>query len=190
MGYVNVYAIFKNENVYTFVEKLDTRSDVSDFIESENYIVGDDKQMVNLFGGRIILKYVNSSCYKMKIDDIEIVTIKYSASGNGFYIENGHSPSQIVAYLNQIENLGIDSFLDNYKMQLQNWKKEMENLVDKIEQELSIKYDDSQNKKLNRFRDFIMELSCILLALLINMNAGLDNYNYVNAYDTIINLFF
>lgn len=190
MGYVNVYAILKNENVYTFVEKLDTRSDVDNFIESENYIVGDDKKKTNLFGGRIILKYVSPSCYSMKIDGVEIITVKYSSNYESFYIDEDLAPSQLVAYLNQIENLGIDSFLDNYKMQLQNCKEETENLADKIEQELTLKYDEAQSKKLNKYRKFIMELSCTILALLINMNAGLDNHCYTNAYDTLINLFF
>ena len=32
---------------------------------------------------------------------------------------------KIAAYLNQIENLGVDSFLENYKLQLQELKKEI-----------------------------------------------------------------
>ena len=188
MGYVNVYAIFKNENVYTYVENLKTRSDVSGFIESDNYIVGDDKRNANLFGGRVVLKYNRTyNKYLMEIDGIQIVSIIYR---DGCCMGDLLSPSKLVAFLNQIENLGIDSFLDNYKMQLQNWKTELENLADKIEQELSVKYDDSQNKKLSEYRTFIMQLGCILLSLFINMNAGLDNHCYTNAYDTIINLFF
>ena len=45
-------------------------------------------------------------------------------------------------------------------------------------------------KNADQLKKFINELTCIIYCLLINMNAGLDNQFYTDAYNEIINLYF
>lgn len=123
--------------------------------------------------------------FNLHVDGIEILSI--SKDGH-FHIYN--YPSKVVAYLNQIENLGVDSFLENYKQQLQQIKLEFESYADGIQQELAINYDEKKAEKLSNYKEFILTLGCVIFVLLINMNAGLQNQDYINAYDNIINTYF
>ena len=97
---------------------------------------------------------------------------------------------QVALFLNQIENLGIDSFLDNYKVQLRNLKKELEEVAVGWQKELLVEYDENKSYDLAELRRTLLYMSCFLFSLFINMNAGLSNQNYMNAYDTIINMYF
>lgn len=192
-------AIFKNEIVYVLVRNKDIRKDVN-IENSENLILCDNELChINiLYGGRVYLKipeYVyyghtkyRDYCY-MKVDGIEI---------NNFFVNEDGLPisdyelslEQVTAYLNQIENLGVDSFLENYKLQLQDLKKECETKVEVIRQDLNINYDEEKASFLKSLENFILSITFVIFSLLINMNAGLDNHCYTDAYNTIIGLYF
>lgn len=182
--------IFKNENVYVYI---DTDNEPTNQIEDEDaFIVGEGKTSQVLYGGRVKVSYlyyrdggINYDTLSLKIDGIEIRKLYSNAT---FY--ESSTPSEIVAYLNQIENLGIDSFLENYKQQLQQMKIEFEAFADGLQQELAINYDDKKAEELSKYKKFILKLGCVIFALLINMNAGLQNQDYINAYDNIINTYF
>ena len=183
--------IFKNENVYVYI---DTDNEPTSQIDEEKaFIVGEGKNSNILYGGRVKVSYlsyrngwnINYDTLSLKIDGIEIRKLYSNAT---FY--ESSTPSEIVAYLNQIENLGVDSFLENYKQQLQQMKIEFEAFADGLQQELTINYDEKKAEELSKYKRFILYLGCVIFALLINMNAGLQNQDYINAYDNIINTYF
>lgn len=188
-------AIFKNENVYVFVKNKSIRDDVS-LDNLENLILCDkkikDKNV--LYGGRVSLEWshsygsYNNSCH-IKIDGIDIAKYYFNPSGEAeATFELG--ADIVIAYLNQMENLGVDSFLENYKLQLQELKKELESIAENMQQKLDINYDEKKASLLDSLKIFIMKMNGVIFSLLINMNAGLQNHDYTNAYDTIINLYF
>ncbi len=184
--------IFKNENVYVYLDTdKNPQCELSELKDKEAFIVGTSKYTQILYGGRVRVSYHTSyngikfNELSLVIDGIEIRKLYSNAS---FYTSS--TPSEVVAYLNQIENLGVDSFLENYKQQLKQAKLEFEAFADGLQQELAINYDEKKAEELSKYRKFILTLGCILFALLINMNAGLQNQDYINAYENIINSYF
>lgn len=181
---------FKNENVYVYID-----TDKEPINQAENeyaFIVGEGKTSQILYGGRVKVSYlyyqsggINYNTLSLKIDGIEIRKLYSNAS-----FGESSTPSEVVAYLNQIENLGVDSFLENYKQQLLQMKIEFEAFADGLQQELAINYDEKKAEVLSKYKRFILTLGCVIFALLINMNAGLQNQDYINAYDNIINTYF
>ena len=190
-------AILKKENVYIAVMSKDAREEV-DFTKSNDLILCSLEDITNnyLYGGRVKLYLKEYACnmYCSNICHIEIDGIKLerpvSRDSGKIELVSTYELSHAVAYLNQIENLGIDSFLENYKLQLQELKSELAAQAENMQQELAINYDDDKAKVLNSIREVIFRLVCIIFALLVNMNAGLENHHYTDAYDNIINLYF
>ena len=189
-------AIFKNENVYVVVRNKKLRDDV-DLDNNENLILCNLKEEFaknSLYGGRVYLEiptytsYGNTCYYDycyMKVDGCDIMS---DHSQNGMVYEL--NLEKVAAYLNQIENLGMDSFLENYKLQLQELKKELENNIKEIQQELTIENNEEKAKTLDSLRELVVSITFSIFFLLVNMNAGLENHNYIDAYNNIINLYF
>ena len=182
-------AIFKYDNVYVIAPSKDIRQDVNvEDIQELVYAfnVNDD---VNLYGGRIYLRYYDRENLIMTVDGITIKGIGFSSSGE-CETTSYMSLHKATSFLNQIENLGVDTFIENYKIQLQTLKTEIEGSVIKLEQELSIQQDEDKNSVLNNLRASLRMLSCMIFMFLINLNAGLDNHCYSEAYENITNLYF
>lgn len=184
-------AIFKSGNVYVLSPLGNVRNDVN-IEEIQELICGNSpkKSRANLYGGRVGLYYRSySMCIEMKVDGLLIEEISFSSAG----VCNLCSEMDIhraVAYLNQIENLGVDTFIENYKAQLQALKEEIEASAVKLEQELSVQQDEEKSSLLKNLRSSIRSISCLIFMLLINLNAGLENHDYTEAYETILNLYF
>ena len=183
-------AIFKKENVYVAIKGKNFRDginleDVDSLIFSPQYKY--KKNEVSLYGGRVYLHYYNDDL-TFAIDGIPIREIRNYK--NGFFASSSMEVDKAAAFLNQIENLGVDSFLENYKSQLQEFKNIIEIQAEKIEQEQSQQFDKDKSAFLTSLKNLINELTCILFCLLINMNAGLDNQFYTDAYNEIIYLYF
>lgn len=89
---------------------------------------------------------------------------------------------KITAYLNQIEQLGVDTFLANYKAAIIAEKEELSAMCDKLAAELQLRENEEKEKTLSRLRSKIENLIGLLFLLTINMNAGLDNQAYIDAY--------
>ena len=180
--------IFKNENVYVYiVTDKDSRCELKD---NTAFIIGEDKHSCFLYGGRVkISQHYRYGWHKNElsfcVDEIEIRKIRSNASYHDY-----STPSEVVAYLNQIENLGVDSFLENYKLQLQQVKQEFETFAEGLQHELALNYDEKKAEELSKYKKFILTLGCVLFALFMNMNAGLQNQDYINAYENIINSYF
>ena len=191
-------AILKKDNVYILVRDKNPRAGIT-LDNLENLILCNNLNLKsisiiknNIYGGRVYLEipaYRNGSdmlydyCY-LTIDGIEIMRFELYSSTNKLSFEH------ITAYLNQIENLGVDSFLENYKLQLQEIKKEFESMKDELQSELAVNYDENKASTLDYIKKMILSITCIIFSLLINMNAGLNNHHYINAYNEIINMYF
>ena len=190
-------AIFKNENVYVVVRNKEIRNDVN-LDNNEHLILCTQRyykshNKYSLYGGRVYLEvatydingYIHycDYCY-MTVDGCVIKLLTPNEMFNGVKLE------QVAAYLNQIENLGVDSFLENYKLQLQELKKELENNIKELQQELTIENNEEKAKTLEELKKLVLAITCSIFFLLVNMNAGLDNHSYTDAYNTIINLYF
>lgn len=190
-------AIIKHENVYVFVsDKNKTlREDVN---LEDSLILCKDKKVIRrfLYGGRVYLSFVagtggfiHDDLCTIAIDGITIKSF-YVDSSNKVFSNNNLDLSKATAYLNQIENLGVDSFLENYKLQLQEIKKEFESMKDELQSELAVNYDENKASTLDSIKKMILSITCIIFYLLVNMNAGLNNHHYINAYNEIINMYF
>ena len=187
-------AIFKNENVYVVVRNKEERNDVNLDNNEHLILARHGRYSINsLYVGRVYLRiptYYNYGylvyhdyCY-MTVDGCYIKLLTPNVMTDELEFE------QVAAYLNQIENLGVDSFLENYKLQLQELKKELENNIKELQQELTIENNDEKAKTLEKLREIVLSITCSIFFLLVNMNAGLDNHSYTSAYDQIINLYF
>lgn len=181
-------ALFKSDNVYVIIRDVDIDSSNSpkELVISDEY-TGFTKRKL-LYGGRVILEYYRS--WSIIIDGMTIQCFHFNEHTAKPYAEVSLEPEQIAAYLNQIENLGVDSFLTNYKSQVQEFKKECEAMIEEIKRDLDANYNEKKEAHLSSLRSFVMNLACMLIMLMINMNAGLDNHCYTTAYDKIINLYF
>lgn len=182
-------AIFKNENVYV-VSPLDyVRNDI-DIDEIQELVYDSEKKSsVNLYGGRVGLDNGGWGYIEMSVDGLLIKEISFSSNGV-CNMDSKMDLRRAVAYLNQIENLSVDAFLENYKAQLQALKEEIEASAVKLEQELSVQQDEEKSSLLKNLRSSIRSISCLIFMLLINLNAGLENHDYTEAYETILNLYF
>ena len=189
--------IFKKGNVYVAVINKSERDDV-DKDDMDTLIMTLENKYHNkyLYGGRVCIEkpYVLSSkageiLLHLKVDGISIQQINCRDNFD-CYLSDSLNLEKVIAFLNQMENLGIDSFLENYKAQLQQFKIEMEEKVEKMEQEQSVNYNEDRNESITSLKVMIAKLTCMIFCLLINMNAGLDNQSYTDAYNEIINLYF
>ena len=182
--------IFKCENVYVLVKDKELSNDENSSIPTELVFSFDNhySKEISLYSGRVQItteRYGDENY--IDIDGIAICSFRCDVNPS---MTNCLSLEKVVAYLNQIENLGVDSFLENYKCQIQELKKECEGRIKDLEQDLALKHDDGKAMILSTFKNFVMNLACMVIMLMINMNTGLDNHCYTTAYDKIINLYF
>lgn len=171
-------AIFKKENVYVLVRNIDYGKREQIFSDPSFVVADESKCECNLYGGRVYI-YGYGSCI-----DIDGISIKYF-NGSDCSSTDSLSIDIICAYLNQIENLGVDTFLENYKKSLMVLKQELITMSEKYEQELAASEDDNKKKILEKIRAKIRNIVCLIFVLSINLNAGLDNHQYIDAYEEV-----
>ena len=134
-----------------------------------------------LFGGRVGVCYYCG--WNLSVDGIEIKVLRYTTD----YPYVGNSFRNVVACLNQMQQLGVDTFLANYKLSLEKTKEELAVICDKLEGELSVQENEEKAKLLAKLRNVIIEMIVVLFGLMVDVNVGLDNHNYVDAYNEIVN---
>lgn len=107
------------------------------------------------------------------------------------YVTDDLTTQKVTAYLNQIEQLGIDTFLENYKTTLENFKADIMTLCEKYESLL--KEEEPNSGSANTYKDFLDRarfcltiLTIILFSLACNMKTGLDNHVYEDAYNEVL----
>lgn len=174
-------AIFLVNGVYVCID--DNRSYKRELEEEQTFIVKEGGRCV-LFGGRVVVKG-SSLGSELSIDGIELMNI---AIGETIHLSEIFSIEAITAYLNQMGQLGVDTFLCNYKETAKCLKNEVSSLSCKLEAELQVREDKEKERSLMRLRKIIDGLIGLLFLLSINMNAGIDNHTYINAYDECENI--
>lgn len=168
-------AIIFKDNVYVYIRGGECKDENINQKEKVFNLPGTHE----LYGGRVQISLNNSmNGQEIKIDGISILRLS-----EYYTLEKGFSPNTICAYLNQIHQLGIDTFLANYKVSIEKLKIEITNRLDEIKV--------TDNKSLiSKLNEILNLLTVILFALWMNMNAGLDNHIYTETYNNIINLYF
>ncbi len=178
-------AILKKENVYVVIKQKEIRNEI-DLKEVDSLIFEESsKNNVYLFGSRVNLCSSNNGVV-LKVDGITIQEIQHNDFR--YYLTPSIELDKATAFLNQMENLGVDTFIENYRNQLKELKKEIEKDIEKMEQIQSSHISDIDFIKSLKF--ILAELSCLIFCFFINMNAGLNNHNYMDAYNKIVNLYF
>lgn len=176
--------LFKN-GVYTLIEHSLTDKKIEELSKDKSFVVsstqsGSGLNTFSLYGGRVKIEREESwygsslqSKFQLFIDGFEITKREYVHS---------EILDKITAYLNQIEQLGVDTFLANYKAAIIAEKEELSAMCDKLAAELQLRENEEKEKTLSRLRSKIEDLIGLLFLLTINMNAGLDNQAYIDAY--------
>ena len=168
----------------------DSSFEFSENLPEEAIVVDDNSAEKQLFGGRIRLTRITRSGVRLYVDGIKIQVIDFDDSDGNLTFEQDLPKDSVCSFLNQIEMLGVDTFLDNYKQSLLDAKEKFEDLARKIETNISISPNDSNLKHRLRFiNEFLGEVICIIFMLAINMNAGMDNHMYSNAFSEFVNLY-
>lgn len=149
-----------------------------------------------LYGGRVEVEfpsYERGGC-TLTIDGVEIKSLDYQYL-NGtcavIGVKNELTMQKVTAYLNQIEQLGIETFLENYKTALENSKADIMVLCEKYESLL--KEDESDSGSANTYKAFLDRaracltiFTIILFSLACNMKTGLDNHVYEDTYNEVL----
>lgn len=177
-------AILLENGIYIGVDtNVDESLDNSKIQESKELVCCNVYSSDNaiLFGGRVGVRYYSD--WNLSVDGIEIKVLKYWNDLPYF----GDSFQNVVACLNQMQQLGVDTFLANYKLSLEKTKEELTVICDKLEGELSVQENEWKAKLLAKLRGVIIEMIVILFGLMVDVNVGLDNHNYVDAYNEIVN---
>lgn len=166
-------AIIFKDNVYVYIKRKECKDE--NIMQKEEVFKFPGNY--NLYGGRVEIRLSNNIS-SLTIDGISIIRL------DQYYNLDEDLPlNTICAYLNQINQLGIDSFLANYKVTVENLKIETMNKLNESK--------TTNNKTLiSDLNGILDKLTAILFALCLNMNAGLDNHIYTEAYNNIINLYF
>ena len=180
--------IFKKNGVYVCVKDIDEDKEEDlkndeDFVYCR-YVTTDHERP--LFGGRVALRSDSGYVY-IFVDGICINRV--SADNNGMYLSDSMSYSEAVAILNQIEQLGVDTFLENYKKQLVELKTTLVSEAERLTLELSEQKASVKQAALTKIHSLLAKLACILFAACIHLNAGLENSQYIDAYNSVANLY-
>lgn len=190
--------IFFKNGVYVYSEeKFKFDNDDNKAKTDVSIIVSDDRhfQRNYLYGGRVRVSLFSDGSGYLTIDGIEIKRFysPYTSDETCAVIEVTASlgAQKVTAYLNQIEQLGIDTFLENYKTTLENFKADIMVLCEKYESLLKEEEPNSESADtykdfLDRARSCLTILTIILFSLACNMKTGLDNHVYEDAYNEVL----
>lgn len=193
--------IFFQNGVYVCSEEeFDFEDDDNKVKTDVSIIICDDRSCQCdsklLYGGRVIVDFprYDGGKFTLTIDGVEIKNLYYEYL-NGtcavIRVTNELTVQKVTAYLNQIEQLGIDTFLENYKTTLENFKADIMALCEKYESLLKEEEPNSESADtykdfLNRARACLTILTIILFSLACNMKTGLDNHVYEDAYNEVL----
>lgn len=191
---------FKNGVYVCSEEEFDFEDDDNKVKTNVSIIICDDRSCQCdsklLYGGRVIVDFprYDGGKFTLTIDGVEIKSLYYEYL-NGtcavIRITNELTVQKVTAYLNQIEQLGIDTFLENYKTALETFKADILVLCEKYEnllkeEEPNSETADTYKDFLDRARACLTILTIILFSLACNMKTGLDNHVYEDAYNEVL----
>lgn len=190
--------IFFHNGVYVYSEEE------FDFEDDDNKVKSDDSIIVSvdslydsdsrlLYGGRVKVYLERHEC-DLTVDGVGIKGFDNKSSNEAcamIYVTDNLTTQKVTAYLNQIEQLGIDTFLENYKTALEASKADIMALCEKYES--LFKEEEPNSGSANTYKDFLDRaracltiLTIILFSLACNMKTGLDNHVYEDAYNEVL----
>lgn len=190
--------IFFQNGVYVYSEEeFDFEDDDNKVKTNDSIIVSVDSPYDSdsrlLYGGRVKVYLERHEC-NLTVDGVEIKGFDNKSSNEScamIYVTDDLTTQKVTAYLNQIEQLGIDTFLENYKTTLENFKADIMALCEKYESLL--KEEEPNSGSANTYKDFLDRarscltiLTIILFSLACNMKTGLDNHVYEDAYNEVL----
>lgn len=188
--------IFLKNGVYVCSEEEFNFEDNDNKVKADASIILSNNKNPNsrlLYGGRVKVSLLNA-IFHIAIDGIEVNAFGYTSSYNnqaGIYQTDHLSVQKVTAYLNQIEQLGIDTFLENYKTALETFKADIMVLCEKYESLL--KEEEPNSGSANTYKDFLDRaracltiLTIMIFSLACNMKTGLDNHVYEDAYNEVL----
>lgn len=188
--------IFFKNGVYVCSEEEFNFEDNDNKVKADASIILSNNKNPNsrlLYGGRVKVSLLNA-IFHIAIDGIEVNAFGYTSSYNnqaGIYQTDNLSVQKVTAYLNQIEQLGIDTFLENYKTALETFKADIMVLCEKYESLL--KEEEPNSGSANTYKDFLDRaracltiLTIMIFSLACNMKTGLDNHVYDDAYNEVL----
>lgn len=191
--------IFFQNGVYVYSENFFDFEDDDNKAKTDVSIIVSVKSNFTdsrlLYGGRVRVYLESNHGSNLTIDGVDIKDFHYYESSNKtcaeFYVTDELPEQKVTAYLNQIEQLGIDTFLENYKTTLENFKADIMALCEKYESLLKEEEPNSESADtykdfLNRARACLTILTIILFSLACNMKTGLDNHVYEDAYNEVL----
>lgn len=173
--------LFKKDGIYVVIPEIDDAKEEE--VKNDPNLVYNylHKDRNSLFGSRVRINCCSSSTLRLTIDGISLV----------YYDSCWRECSDIsldkaAAYLNQIENLGVDTFLQNYKVQMQAMKDQLTEMSNQLVAELAMNEDKEKTQMLANIRKALMSLILVVCTLSIHLNASIDNYQYIDAYESVI----
>lgn len=188
--------IFFKNGVYVCSEEEFNFEDNDNKVKADASIILSNNKNPNsklLYGGRVKVSLLNG-LFHIAIDGIDVKAFVYTSSYNnqaGIYQTDNLSVQKVTAYLNQIEQLGIDTFLENYKTTLENFKADILVLCEKYESLL--KEEEPNSGSANTYKDFLDRaracltiLTIMIFSLACNMKTGLDNHVYEDVYNEVL----
>lgn len=194
--------IFFQTNVYVFVwddhlrlsktmqQMEEDKSIIVYYGRLQEYQYDSMKSRSWLYGGRVCVKYLKPSEYagKISIDGIELGYINQLSWTCIRPLE------QIVSILNEIEQLGVDAVLENYKKTLIEQKKELEEKIKGLELKKSAcqeeKFPKIDEDSLFGYQNILLHVISDLSVLACLLYCGLTNMQYINAYNEVIATYF
>lgn len=173
--------LFKKDGVYVVIPEI-AHVKQNEVKNDPNLVYHYDYKYHNvLYGGRVELKFYTSEELFFIVDGIYI-----EQYGAALSFSSSLNIGTVAAYLNQIENLGVDTFLENYKAQMQAMKEQLNEVGNQLAAELAVQEDAEKSKMLADIRKALLSLICLICTLSIHMNAGLDNYKYIDAAESVM----
>lgn len=157
-----INAILKKDNLFVFVRAIDddVKNDPSLILE------GNNRSLVQL--GRVLLQNSDSisppfRLCRLWVDGITIYRGVYDMGIKAVRLDDKLPHETIVAYLNQIEFFGTDSFLENYLKALKEFRDELSVREDKCSRYLTVQ------EKLNRLTDLHDHLNSLIFNLSVHI---------------------
>lgn len=172
--------LFKKDGVYVVIPEIDSCKS-EEVLNDPNFVCNYDiKERSMLYGGRVNLRCNYDSLY-FKVDGIYI----------GYYNRQMSfcdtiSIQMAANFLNQIENLGVDTFLQNYKASMEAMKDQLTEFSTQLVVELSAQEDEEKSKMLASIRKVLLSLICLICTLSLLKNTGLENHQYIEAAESVI----
>lgn len=133
-----------------------------------------------LFGGRVVRTMKDNQKGELSVNGIDI------CEGTQDALTSALSGETIAAYLDLMNSLGIDTFLEYYKKVVKEYSDEMSALEEALEYHQSEHQDKDICKRLSTIRDIRFRLSFMIFNLAILMPIGINDSQYEEAYNSIV----